>query len=60
MSHTGESPHPRLRPAGIAEIDGRRIDVVSDGEMIEPSVTVRVIQVEGNRVVVERVPDRTE
>ncbi len=41
-----------LRPAGFAIIDGKRIDVVSEGGMIEKDTKVRVIEVEGNRVVV--------
>ena len=43
-----------LRPAGIAEIDGERIDVVSEGEMIEAGTTVVVSRVDGNRIVVRR------
>ncbi len=42
-----------LHPSGIAEIDGRRTDVVADGEMIEKGTKIRVVHVEGNRVVVE-------
>lgn len=41
-----------LRPAGIARIAGRRVDVISRGEMIEAGTAVRVINIEGNRVVV--------
>jgi len=44
-----------LRPAGIADIDGKRIDVVSDGEFIEPGQAIRVDHVDGNRVVVRRI-----
>lgn len=36
-----------LRPAGIAEINGKRVDVVSDGELIEPGTRIEVIQVDG-------------
>ena len=43
-----------LRPAGIAEIEGARVDVVSDGELIEPGEAIDVIRVDGNRVVVRR------
>lgn len=43
-----------LHPAGIALIDDRRVDVVSRGEMIEKETKVKVIKVEGNRIVVER------
>jgi len=46
-----------LRPAGSAEIDGERYDVVTDGEFVEPGTAVRVLEVEGFRVVVEPVPD---
>jgi membrane-bound ClpP family serine protease len=48
-----------LRPAGIAEIEGRRVDVVTRGEMIPAGVAVEVAEVEGNRVVVKRA-DRDE
>ncbi len=49
-----------LRPAGLAEIDGERIDVVSDSEFIDPEVAVRVVEVEGNRVVVEAITSLSE
>ena len=42
-----------LRPAGMAEIDDHRIDVVADSEFLAAGVAVRVCEVEGNRVVVE-------
>ncbi len=44
-----------LRPAGTATIDGRRVDVVTRGEAIEAGTRVRVIEIEGNRVVVAAV-----
>ena len=44
-----------LRPAGVALIDGRRVDVVTEGGMVHASARVRVVAVEGNRVVVRRV-----
>ncbi|MGC9327920.1 MAG: NfeD family protein, partial [Candidatus Hinthialibacter sp.] len=43
----------KLRPAGIAEIDGRRLDVVSQGGFIENNSPVKVIKVEGRRIVVQ-------
>lgn len=46
-----------LRPAGIADIQGQRIDVVSDGEYIEAGSTIRVDHVDGNRVVVRRIQE---
>jgi len=44
-----------LRPAGVAELDGRRVDVVSEGGFIEPGVQVRVIRVDGPAVVVAKI-----
>lgn len=41
-----------LRPAGMAEIEGRRVDVVSEGMFIAPGMPVVVVAVEGTRVVV--------
>jgi len=46
-----------LRPAGLAQIDGTRVDVVSDGGFIEAGTAIVVIRVEGNRIVVRAVPD---
>lgn len=43
-----------LRPAGIADIDGQRVDVVSDGELIEAGTPIQVTRVDGNRIVVKR------
>lgn len=44
-----------LRPAGTAEFDGVRVDVVSESQFIPEGVKVRVIQVEGRRIVVKAV-----
>ncbi|HUU83217.1 MAG TPA: NfeD family protein, partial [Phycisphaerae bacterium] len=44
-----------LRPSGSAQIGNRRYNVVSDGELIAPGTKVRVIEVRGNRIVVEAV-----
>ncbi len=46
--------HTPLRPAGIAEIDGARLNVVTEGDYIEAGAPVKVERVEGNRVVVAR------
>lgn len=42
-----------LRPAGSILVNGRRIDAVSDGTFIDKDARVRVVDVRGNRVVVE-------
>jgi len=44
-----------LRPSGVAEIEGVKLDVVTKGEFIPPHSQIKVIKVEGNRIVVERV-----
>lgn len=43
-----------LRPAGVADIEGERVDVVSRGEYIEAGDPIEVVRVEGNRIVVRR------
>lgn len=45
-----------LRPAGIADLAGQRVDVVSDGEYIDAGAPIEVTRVEGNRIVVRRAP----
>jgi membrane-bound serine protease (ClpP class) len=42
-----------LHPGGFAEINGERIDVISEGEMIPQQTPIIVVNVEGNRVIVE-------
>lgn len=41
-----------LRPAGTAEIDGEKVDVVADSEYIRHGTKIKVIKTEGARVVV--------
>jgi membrane-bound serine protease (ClpP class) len=41
-----------LRPAGVADIGGSRVDVVSDGGFVSAGAAIEVTRVEGNRVVV--------
>lgn len=48
-----------LRPSGTAEFEGRRVSVVSDGQVIPDGARVRVVLVEGSRVVVEAVEKQT-
>jgi membrane-bound ClpP family serine protease len=54
IGKTGESK-TALRPSGIAEFNGVRLNVVSDGEFIENGKKLRVDRVEGNRIVVSPV-----
>ena len=45
----------QLRPAGVTEIDGRRVDTMSEGFVIDPGEVVRVVDVQARRVVVRPV-----
>jgi len=52
-----------LRPAGAADIEGERVDVVTGGEFIPTGTTVRVVKVRGSRVEVratEKLPVANE
>jgi len=53
LGKSGTTVSP-LRPAGIADIEGERVDVVSDGELIESGAPIVVTRVDGNRIVVRR------
>lgn len=44
-----------LRPAGAADIGGSRVDVITRGEFIQKGERIKVVKVEGNKVVVERI-----
>jgi membrane-bound serine protease (ClpP class) len=59
LGRRGTAASP-LRPAGIADLGGERVDVVSQGEYVEPGSPIEVVRVEGNRIVVRRARDRSE
>jgi len=42
-----------LRPSGIAMIEGKRLDVTAESLFIEKDRKIKVIKVEGNRVIVK-------
>jgi membrane-bound serine protease (ClpP class) len=56
LGKQGRATSP-LRPAGIAQFDGERVDVVSDGGLIEAGQRIEVIRVDGNRIVVRLIPE---
>ena len=49
------SAQTNLRPSGTVVIGNRRVDVVTEGTMIDKDTAVRVVAVEGNRVVVREI-----
>jgi membrane-bound ClpP family serine protease len=44
-----------LRPAGTADFDGVKLDVVSESEFIQKDTKIKVIKVEGRRIVVREI-----
>jgi membrane-bound ClpP family serine protease len=44
-----------LRPSGTAFINGKRVDVVTEGALIDQGASIKVVAVEGMRVVVREV-----
>ena len=48
-----------LRPSGFARIGGRRVDVITEGSTVGKGEKVKVVEIEGNRVVVRSVQPET-
>jgi membrane-bound serine protease (ClpP class) len=46
-----------LRPSGLAEINGERLDVISSGDYVDKGKPVRVISVDGTRILVKEIKD---
>ena len=42
-----------LRPSGIGDFDGMRLNVVTEGEFIENGTPIRIVRVEGGKIVVK-------
>ena len=52
LLHQTGTAFTNLRPAGTALINGKRVDVVTEGQMIERGCPVQVVAADGLRVVV--------
>ena len=44
-----------LRPTGMAEFDGVRLNVISEGEFIQSGTRVQIVRVEGSRILVRTI-----
>jgi membrane-bound serine protease (ClpP class) len=44
-----------LRPAGMARFGDQYVDVVTEGDFIQPGTPIQVVEVEGTRIVVKKV-----
>ncbi len=51
LGRTGEAL-TALRPSGVADIDGVRVDVITEGDFLEPGASVLVTHIDGARIVV--------
>jgi membrane-bound serine protease (ClpP class) len=49
----------RVHPSGTIMINDKRYDVVSEGSFIDKNVNVKVIEVEGARIVVRKIDETT-
>jgi membrane-bound serine protease (ClpP class) len=54
LGATGRAITP-LRPAGTAMIGDRRLDVITRGEFIEPESDVKIIAIEGSKLIVSKI-----
>lgn len=52
-NHTGKTVSP-MRPSGSVEFDGRRIDAMTEGVMLDAGVWVRCVAVKGSTVIVRQ------
>ena len=43
-----------LRPVGICEFDGKKVVCVSEADFLDKDITVKVIDVEGNKITVRK------
>ncbi|WPP42798.1 NfeD family protein [Paenibacillus hunanensis] len=55
----GKSLTP-LRPSGTVIIEGRHIDVVTQGGYIERDRPIRIIRIDGSRIIVDELPEQLE
>jgi membrane-bound ClpP family serine protease len=44
-----------LRPAGIAMIEGERLDVVTEGKYLDKNTKILVVSVSGNQIIVNQI-----
>ncbi|WP_322905013.1 NfeD family protein [Paenibacillus campi] len=55
----GKSLTP-LRPSGTVLVEGRHIDVVTQGGYIERDRPIRIIRIDGSRIIVDELPEQLE
>ncbi|MFA6102919.1 MAG: NfeD family protein [Victivallaceae bacterium] len=55
LLHKRGVAYSTLRPSGSIMVDGKRYDVVADGDFIQQGETIEVIQVDGLKITVKKV-----
>ena len=45
----------KLRPSGMIEVDHEKIDAVTSGEFIEKDSRIKIIRVEGRKIIVKKI-----
>jgi membrane-bound ClpP family serine protease len=58
-NRTGKTVSP-MRPSGTVEFDGKRVDAMTEGVMIDAGVWVRCTEVKGSKVVVRQMETPTD
>jgi membrane-bound serine protease (ClpP class) len=58
LGHTGTTLSA-LRPAGVVDFAGRRVDVITEGMLVERGQLVRCIEIRAGKVVVRPVLSQT-
>ena len=48
-----------LRPSVIGDFDGIRLNVVTEGEYLENGAAIRIVRVDGGRIVVKQIPQES-
>jgi len=59
LLHQTGTAFTQLRPSGTALINGQRVDVVTEGTLIEKGTPIKVVALEGMRVVVRATEEPT-
>jgi membrane-bound serine protease (ClpP class) len=44
-----------LRPSGVANFDGERLDVLTEGDFLDPNVPIEIFRIEGSKLVVRAI-----
>jgi membrane-bound ClpP family serine protease len=59
LLHQDGTTLTQLRPSGTALIDGQRVDVITEGSLLEKGTPIKVVATEGLRVVVRAVSEQS-